>query len=43
LVFYSIPPRPGAPPPHAGELGAGGTVNVKKKGTVFNVTRTVQS
>ena len=29
--------------PHAGELGAGGSVLVKKKGTVFNVTRTVQS
>ena len=26
-----------------GELGPGGTVNVKKKGTIFNVTRTVQS
>ena len=35
--------RHAASMPHAGELGAGGSVEVKKKGTVFNVTRTVQS
>ena len=29
--------------PHAGELGEGGSVEVKKHGTIFNVTRTVQS
>ena len=29
--------------PHAGELGEGGSVEVKKQGTIFNVTRTVQS
>ena len=27
----------------AGELGEGGSVEIKKKGTIFNVTRTVQS
>ena len=35
--------RHAASNPHAGELGDGGTVDVKKKGTIFNVTRTVQS
>ena len=39
----SNPARPAPPPPPAGELGVGGSVDVKKKGTVFNVTRTVQS
>ena len=29
--------------PHAGELGAGGTVKVKEKGTIFNVTKTDKS
>lgn len=29
--------------PHAGNLGAGGSVDVKPKGTVFNVSPTVQS
>ncbi|EQM04945.1 multiubiquitin domain-containing protein [Vibrio parahaemolyticus] len=29
--------------PHAGELAAGGSVIVKKKGTVFNVTATDKS
>uniref|UniRef100_E6VQ36 Multi-ubiquitin domain-containing protein n=1 Tax=Rhodopseudomonas palustris (strain DX-1) TaxID=652103 RepID=E6VQ36_RHOPX len=42
-VVFSMTYRHAASTPHAGELGAGGTVNVKKKGTVFNVTRTVQS
>lgn len=42
-VIFSMTFRHAASTPHAGELGAGGTVDVKKKGTVFNVTRTVQS
>lgn len=42
-VVFSMTYRHAASTPHAGELGAGGTVDVKKKGTVFNVTRTVQS
>lgn len=42
-VVFSMTYRHAASTPHAGELGTGGTVNVKKKGTVFNVTRTVQS
>jgi hypothetical protein len=42
-VVFSMTYRHAASMPHAGELGAGGVVDVKKKGTVFNVTRTVQS
>jgi len=42
-VVFSMTYRHAASTPHAGELGAGGSVEVKKKGTVFNVTRTVQS
>jgi hypothetical protein len=42
-VVFSMTYRHAASKPHAGELGAGGSVDVKKKGTVFNVTRTVQS
>lgn len=42
-VVFSMTYRHAASTPHAGELGAGGTVDVKRKGTVFNVTRTVQS
>lgn len=42
-VVFSMTYRHAASTPHAGELGAGGRVEVKKKGTVFNVTRTVQS
>ena len=42
-VIFSMTYRHAASKPHAGELAAGGTVDVKKKGTVFNVTRTVQS
>ncbi len=42
-VSFSMTFRKAASVPHAGELGAGGTVTVKKKGTIFNVTRTVQS
>lgn len=42
-VVFSMTYRHAASHPHAGELGPGGSVKVKKKGTVFNVTRTVQS
>jgi len=42
-VEFSMTYRNAASTPHAGELGAGGAVNVKHKGTIFNVTRTVQS
>ncbi len=42
-VVFSMTYRHAASTPHAGELGAGGSVDVKRKGTVFNVTRTVQS
>ena len=40
---FSMTYRHAGSAPHAGELGAGGIVEVKKKGTVFNVTRTIQS
>ena len=42
-VEFSMTFRHAASKPPAGELGAGGSVEVKKKGTIFNVTRTVQS
>ncbi|MBB3355574.1 hypothetical protein FHT70_005537 [Rhizobium sp. BK049] len=42
-VEFSMTYRHAASKPHAGELAAGGSVEVKKKGTIFNVTRTVQS
>ncbi len=41
-IVFSMTYRHAASKPHAGELGAGGIVEVRK-GTVFNVTRTVQS
>ena len=41
-VVFSMTYRHAASKPHAGELGPGGVVEVKKD-TVFNVTRTVQS
>jgi Multiubiquitin len=41
-VVFSMTYRKAASMPHAGELGANGVVSIKK-GTVFNVTRTVQS
>jgi hypothetical protein len=41
-VEFSITYRQAATKPPAGELGRGGVVQVKK-GTIFNVTRTVQS
>lgn len=42
-VKFSMTYRNAASRPHAGELAEGGSVEVKKKGTIFNVTRTVQS
>jgi hypothetical protein len=42
-VKFSMTYRHAASEPHAGELSAGGSVEVKHHGTVFNVTRTVQS
>lgn len=42
-VKYSMTYRNAASYPHTGELGEGGSVEVKKHGTIFNVTRTVQS
>jgi hypothetical protein len=41
-VVFSMTYRKAASTPHAGELGAHGVVTIKQ-GTVFNVTRTVQS
>lgn len=41
-TVYSMTYRKAASHPHAGELGPGGTIEIKK-GTVFNVTRTVRS
>jgi hypothetical protein len=41
-VVFSMTYRHAASKPHNGELGPGGTVEVKKD-TIFNVTRTVQS
>jgi hypothetical protein len=42
-VVFSMTFRHAASKPHSGELSAGGVVEVKKKGTVFNVTKTIQS
>jgi hypothetical protein len=42
-VKFSMTYRNAASLPHAGELGEGGSVEVRKQGTIFNVTRTVQS
>ncbi|MDD9981887.1 MAG: multiubiquitin domain-containing protein [Gammaproteobacteria bacterium] len=42
-VVFSMTYRHAASRPHAGELASGGVVEVKPTGTVFNVTRTVQS
>ncbi len=41
-TVFSMTYRHAASNPHAGELGAGGKVEVKN-GTVFNVTRTIRS
>ena len=42
-VTFSMTFRNAASKPHTGELAAGGAVQVKRKGTIFNVCRTVQS
>lgn len=42
-VCFSMTFRHASSIPHSGELSRGGVVEVKRKGTVFNVTRTVQS
>ena len=42
-VVYSVTYRHVASVPHAGELAAGGSVEVKHHGSIFNVARTVQS
>ena len=41
-VVFSMTYRKASSKPHAGELSNGGSIRVKK-GTIFNVTRTVQS
>lgn len=42
-IIFSMTYRHAVSKPHAGELGAGGVVEVKKKGTIFNVTKTDKS
>lgn len=42
-IMFSVTYRHAVSKPHAGELGAGGVVEVKKKGTIFNVTKTDKS
>lgn len=42
-IMFSVTYRHAASKPHAGEFGAGGVVEVKKKGTIFNVTKTDKS
>lgn len=42
-VRYSMTYRHVASKPHAGELAEGGAVEVKHQGSIFNVTKTVQS
>ncbi|MGA2241146.1 MAG: multiubiquitin domain-containing protein [Verrucomicrobiota bacterium] len=42
-ITFSMTYRHAASKPHAGELGAGGVVEVKHKGTIFNVTKTDKS
>jgi hypothetical protein len=42
-IMFSMTYRHAASRPHAGELGPGGVVEVKKKGTIFNVTKTDKS
>jgi hypothetical protein len=42
-VAFSMTYRHAASEPHAGELGPGGHVKVKKEGTIFNVTKTIRS
>lgn len=42
-AVFSMTYRHAASEPHAGELGKGGSVDVKKQGTIFNVYRTIKS
>ena len=42
-IRFSMTYRHAESNPHAGDLGPGGAVEVKPKGTIFNVTKTVQS
>ena len=42
-VKFSMTYRNAASHPHSGELGEGGSVEVKKRGSIFNVSKTVQS
>lgn len=42
-ITFSMTYRHAASKPHAGELGPGGIVKVKKEGTIFNVTKTDKS
>ena len=42
-IRFSMTFRHAESNPHAGDLGPGGAVEVKAKGTIFNVTKTVQS
>ena len=42
-IRFSMTFRHAESKPHAGDLGPGGVVEVKTKGTIFNVTKTVQS
>jgi hypothetical protein len=42
-IMFSMTFRHAVSKPHAGDLGAGGVVEVKKKGTIFNVTKTDKS
>jgi hypothetical protein len=42
-IRFSMTYRHAESQPHAGDLGPGGAVEVKPKGTIFNVTKTVQS
>jgi len=42
-IVFSVTYRHAASKPHAGELGAEGAVDVKRKDTIFNVTRTDKS
>ena len=42
-VTFSMTYRHAASKPHAGELGPSGKVEVKSQGTIFNVTKTIQS
>ncbi len=42
-IVFAVTYRHAESRPHAGELGPGGTVEVKHKGTIFNVTKTDKS